>query len=657
MVRKQRQKGQALVTTMMLVVVFGIFLGVLSSVLVTDRDDYKTKKKRLDAFYAAESAEQTARVAIEDYIVENFQLAYDDWKNERGAAGEIVQTDAPTYSPVTDYYNYTSTFFDNMKPLTNSLDGQGQTSGGEKKLINPMSFEVLFFDDRNNNKTQDSSEEGFVLTNTEIAAFAQTYTYRYTLTSHGVVRDNERAIVSIGELKFGAAAESFAKYALFTNTHLTDGGSNIWFTERTNFDGPVHTNGSGNTRFRFFGNPSLGGKSATFGGPVTSANDDIHFYHDGIHTPPLSNMNPSAPGEDVPVFAKGYDRGVDHIDLPTNSFSQERSAMGGSSLDTSILTNSERRTLLGLTVNSNPVPDGIYVTQPGGVYVQGDADSLILSVDGQERQVYTIEQGGVTKQITLDKAANQVLVSSTETTTTTTQCGTERRCRRRRRRRICEDVPQYCTTTQTTTVDETLNGKIRDIVHVQGNIDFMGGPPRTPSNSDDPFDAPPAIQKDQGMTVSASGDIVLQRDLNYQDDPRGPDGEIGTPDDNNDAKNALGIFTSGGKVRIGMAAPDNIALHASIMASGSGKVFTVDNYSSRTPSGTINILGGVITERYGAVGTFSGSTGQYVSGYGRNFVYDRRFQTGTSPPYFPTLGDLVTALPLMNQLTWKETRI
>src|SRR3989304_2538274 len=47
-----------------------------------------------------------------------------------------------------------------------------------------------------------------------------------------------------------ARRENFARYALFTHEHLTPDGQPIWFTSRTSFDGPVHTNGE--FRFAFF---------------------------------------------------------------------------------------------------------------------------------------------------------------------------------------------------------------------------------------------------------------------------------------------------------------------------------------------------------------------------------------------------------------------
>src|SRR3989304_4483629 len=44
--------------------------------------------------------------------------------------------------------------------------------------------------------------------------------------------------------------QTFAQFALFPHVHMPPAGSPIWFTSRTSFDGPVHTNGE--YRFAFF---------------------------------------------------------------------------------------------------------------------------------------------------------------------------------------------------------------------------------------------------------------------------------------------------------------------------------------------------------------------------------------------------------------------
>ncbi len=74
----------------------------------------------------------------------------------------------------------------------------------------------------------------------------------------------------------------------------------------------------------------------------------------------------------------------------------------------------------------------------------------------------------------------------------------------------------------------------------------------------------------------------------------------------------------------------DLDIHASIMALNTS--FYVENYSSYSPRGTLNLLGGLIQKNRGPVGTFSGSS--IVSGYSKNYQYDGRLK-GTIPPNFP----------------------
>jgi hypothetical protein len=135
------------------------------------------------------------------------------------------------------------------------------------------------------------------------------------------------------------------------------------------------------------------------------------------------------------------------------------------------------------------------------------------------------------------------------------------------------------------------------------------------------------VQRDTVVTVSSERDIVISDNIMYQDYST-------TPRLNATGyTNMLGILSWGGDVRIGEDAPDDVQIHGIVMAHNG--VFTVDDYDSGSPRGTATLLGGVISDFYGAFGTFSGSTPE--SGYGRNFIYDSRVLDGETPPYFPYL--------------------
>ena len=119
--------------------------------------------------------------------------------------------------------------------------------------------------------------------------------------------------------------------------------------------------------------------------------------------------------------------------------------------------------------------------------------------------------------------------------------------------------------------------------------------------------------------------------------------------------NLLGIVAWGGNVRVGTSAPNNISMHGIVMARNG--IFTVDNYTSTTvgPRGTATLLGGAITQFYGAFGLFNGSTSTQIAGYGRNFVYDSRTLLGKAPPYFPSMRAFIAFTnDLTDKLIWQN---
>jgi hypothetical protein len=74
--------------------------------------------------------------------------------------------------------------------------------------------------------------------------------------------------------------------------------------------------------------------------------------------------------------------------------------------------------------------------------------------------------------------------------------------------------------------------------------------------------------------------------------------------------------------------------------------FTVENYASGTPRGTLVLYGGLIQERRGPVGSYSGASGQLLTGYAKDYTYDPRLRD-TPPPGFPTTGTV-------KKVSWEE---
>jgi hypothetical protein len=194
------------------------------------------------------------------------------------------------------------------------------------------------------------------------------------------------------------------------------------------------------------------------------------------------------------------------------------------------------------------------------------------------------------------------------------------------------------------------------VVHVDGEIDRVRGPARVPAGSSDPEDAPPAVASFGQITVAAEEGVRITGDLKYEDVPcegtprRDSDGNVVPGSCTNlEASNILGIYSQGtdstpADVMIGhnnwndsLNAPEDVTIHGVLMSSTG--IVGVEDYNRGGVRGSVNLIGGVIEYHYGAFGTFSSSTGQNVSGYGRSFTFDRRTrETGLAPPYFPTIG-------------------
>ena len=430
----------------------------------------------------------------------------------------------------------------------------------------------------------DTVTANIAFVNSQVSDTRQVYNFQYTITSRGTNPDDADLVTTVnssGNFQLQIERQSFANYALFTNRHTITSGSRVWFTSNTNFTGPVHTN----DRFALAFSPTFSN------GLVSSVAGDAYYYNNG--RPRLRNADHNAP-YDVPMFGEGFQRGAPAITLPENAFDQKANTVGGPAS-----TNAELRDSLGLPPGGTPPPDGIYYPNDGlsltaGIFVQGNVNNMVVFVDGAGRQRYQIDHSnGATVDIIVDTARNETRINSV-------------------------------------TYDGVPNGA----VYVAGDVRSFGGPSRSGGVS------PPAVASETSMSLFSEGDVVITRDIVYEDDPLTA----------TDAKNVLGIFTPDGDIRIGGTAPDDVTIHSTLMTSDNYGVVQVDDYSSGSPRGTATILGGVISSYYGAFGTFN-SRG-HVSGYSRNFVYDQRLNGGIAPPYFPTTTIFMPATSNLNPMTW-----
>ncbi len=133
-----------------------------------------------------------------------------------------------------------------------------------------------------------------------------------------------------------------------------------------------------------------------------------------------------------------------------------------------------------------------------------------------------------------------------------------------------------------------------------------------------------SVVADGPIGSSSRGNIFLDDDIVYNTDPQiDPTSPV-----------LLGII-SRNDVWMTDNAPNHsdINIHGSIYAEKGG--FGAENYNTRPPSGTINLLGGIIQDTRRAVGTFS--SGSITHGFAKRYMYDKRLMLA-SPPFYPGTG-------------------
>ncbi len=466
------------------------------------------------------------------------------------------------------------------------------------------------------------------------------YFYGYAVTSDAQAAQGRRRVLLSGNFSVQVQRQNFSRYALFTDVHLTPGGGAIWFTNRTTFDGPVHTNGE--FRFAFF--PQFGtpdpmappcDPSRVAATPITSVNNSAWFNNLGSRVELAANENVVAgTRRDAPVMpgcsltannnpAANFSRGVATVPMPSNPYSQKGVAIGRDPSDTSLVTNLQVRTAIPeLTVDSNPVPNGIYIprsrtdgSMAGGIYIQGNLDSFSLSYSGANA-VYTLVQGGQTVTVTVDRVAQQTTVTNSAWSAPQT--------------RTLSGVPKGF---------QGPGNSNAMIAYTEGNILSLSG----------------TLGQQEQATIVASGTINITNHVVYQQPPV-------VTDPNSNPTNVLGLYSAAGDITIDPSAPNDLQIHAVMMAGSSASSYNssvnVINYNSGSPRGQIHLIGGIIEKYYGPFGTFSSSTGNILTGYGRDFRYDRRMTRGFTPPYFPTINlfELVQGQDRLagTRPTWRE---
>ncbi len=303
------------------------------------------------------------------------------------------------------------------------------------------------------------------------------------------------------------------------------------------------------------------------------------------------NYTPSNPNTE-PQFlsiyrdgSRGYQLDVDPVPLPSSSDLQKEAAWGSSS--------------------GFPGTNGVYTPAGGGVYVRGDS-SIVLSVGATNSQIYSINQGGTITTVTIDYANNR----------RTMQVGTG----------------------PITTTAGAGNG----VLYSTGHITSLSG---TIANNRTNGDGTEIITRSAhtiATDVNNGKNITVTSNIVYANSP---DPSLAVTHPTNLRPGTLGMLAR--NVTIASSAPQNLEIDAVLLAGSSSTTdgsFSVANYNTKVPTGTLKLMGGIIQKARGPVGTLSGST--LATGYAKNYYYDPRL-ADSPPPYFPTTG-------LYDRVSWRR---
>jgi hypothetical protein len=127
---------------------------------------------------------------------------------------------------------------------------------------------------------------------------------------------------------------------------------------------------------------------------------------------------------------------------------------------------------------------------------------------------------------------------------------------------------------------------------------------------------------DGQLTIGSLTNVWVRDDIEYREDPR----EIPTSTD------ILGLVSKKDvKIQDNVLVNGDRTIQASLFTIES---FTAENWTGRPLNGALHVLGSIVQNERGAVGTFSGGTRK--SGFSKRYRYDDRLSDPNfRPPFFP----------------------
>jgi Tfp pilus assembly protein PilX len=587
------QRGVAMAIALLLLVNLGVLEVAFIAGTIQGAKMAAIEKARSRSFYGAQAGAEAALKMV-DKLINNYLQTTILSANPSG-----VVTDAKAKVNAADGVGW----------LVNAVRADTNNDGLQELVLALDGDQALYtFDEATNTTDYDHGIDGvnynYKITFSEkadpvaVGTDKWDFSYVFRIQSNGDVGSLSSQIDVMGDFTVRLQKDNFAKFALCTDSQNSPQGNRVWFTSRTNFYGPVHTNDVLNFAF----NPG-----GTFQKLVTQVEARARFYDDGNEV--LLNNDHNGV-EDVPVFEDGFNRGV-----------LEASMLMGSSENAMI-----QEATNGSVYNNN----GVYLpatsngkTLTGGIYVRGDC-AITMSVNAQDEAVYSIVQSAGRKDITVNAATNKTTVT---------------------------DYTVFPVTVRSYTGTPIGVSKSGSIVYVTGAITDFKGTVQKDTEITVASHGNLVITDDVRYFVYTPG-VGVPGTAGYipptaeNPDPNGPD-----PD------NLLGLVSWAGAVHVASTAPSDIDIHATVMATSANNnagYFQADAWNSGNLKGTATLLGGVITYDYGAFGQFNSQSGQATSGYARNFVYDERMLQGKSPPYYPSLSTFIAFTnDITDKLVWQ----
>jgi Tfp pilus assembly protein PilX len=657
----KRSRGVALITTLILLALLGALSVALSLLVSSDTMINGYYRNYRGAFYAADSGVNVVVESMKNAIANaaNENAAYPnaplpiDGVNVATLTNNAVNTMNASHTTA-----FPANFSTSYTPFENEYYTIGDTGSwhGQFEVVS-ITFKPPTFTATNyaNDSASCWAPTQATCPPTNVANdqdLQWTFNYPYTIVVQGQSSGSEaEQVTESGTITWqsapGGAANAgmlFSKWgAYITNFSACQGP-----LTPGNMTGPFFTDGQWN-----FGNFTSPGY--TFNGTVGQVAANVSWWNNNNCT----NSANAPTGFKQPNFVGGFAKSQNVVTPPADTFSQATAILDAKGIPactsspcptdtapTAAELNAELKTIGGTTYPATGTPPtGVYIPyytsgsnkvfgcnagsgstisscsgSAGGFYIQGNA-SITLSATttgGNPTQTYSIVQGSTTTTIVVNNTAG--------TTTVTQNSGTPV---------VLQGVPSQLdpNTGAAVSNDDPSGSAVNPtLVYVNGNITGLTGP--TSGGN-----ALPAIQNNVGVTVTASGNINVTGDLEYESNSL----PVNSSDVLQTSSNAgvLGIFTNGNiNLNGDGGSGNNLTVDASLAAlsgatdgtgtsgfcTSSSSSISACGVSNSDNIGTWTILGGRAEDQAHGVNISQGNT-----------LYDQRFASGGfGPPWFPT---------------------